>query len=173
MSAIRQLAGKRTLFGAVGPITAAPLRARGITVVIPERYRLGALVREAVHQLAGPETATQTALGPLHIRTGGALLDGDFFPLGRSGSDVLRVLAARPGRVLSRGEIADELSARISAGRADGWTDSLTSERAVEVTVARIRQALNAPDLIETVYKRGYRLAVNDDGLLEQRRQND
>lgn len=139
-------------------------------MVIPEV--VGALVREAVHPLAGPETATQTAFGPLHIRTGGALLNGDFSPLGRSGSDVLRILAARPGRVLSRGEIADELSAGITAGRAEGWTDSLTSERAVEVTVARIRQALSAPDVIETVHKRGYRLAVKDDELREQRSQD-
>lgn len=165
LPAVRQLAGHRTMFGAVGPITASPLRARGFDVVVPERFRLGALVRETVHQLAGPETATATAYGPLHVRTGGALLDGQFHALGRSGSDVLRVLAARPGRVLSRSEIAEELSSGVVGGRADGWADGQTTERAVEVTVARVRSALGEPDLIQTVYKRGYRLALDDADL--------
>lgn len=165
LPAVRQLAGERTLFGAVGPITAAPLRARGIEVVVPERYRLGALVRETVNHLASPETATPTAFGPLHVRTGGVLLDGSFHPLGRSGSDVLRILAARPGRVLSRSEIAEELSSSGVGGRPDGWADGQTTERAVEVTVARVRSALGEPDLIQTVYKRGYRLALDDSDL--------
>lgn len=160
LSAIEQLAGERTLFGAVGPITAGPLVDRGIEPVVPDRYRLGALVRETVNQLAGPDTATETAYGPLHVRTGGALVDGRFHPLGRAGSDVLRILASQPGRVMSRADIAEELSTGITAGHAEGWSDEQTSERAVEVTVARVRSALTEPDLIQTVYKRGYRLAV-------------
>lgn len=165
LPAIRQLAGERTMFGAVGPITAAPLRTRGFDVVVPERYRLGALVRATVNQLAGPDTATATAFGPLHIRTGGALLDGTFHALGRTGSDVLRILAARPGRVLSRSEIAEELSSGVVGGRPEGWADGQTTERAVEVAVARVRSALETPDLIQTVYKRGYRLALDDADL--------
>ncbi|AWT25425.1 MULTISPECIES: uroporphyrinogen-III synthase [Corynebacterium] len=165
LPAVRQMAGERTMFGAVGPITASPLRARGMEVVVPERFRLGALVRETVQQLAGPETATPTAYGPLHVRTGGALLDGAFHALGRSGSDVLRILAARPGRVMSRSEIAEELSSGIHGGRPEGWGDGPTTERAVEVTVARVRSAVGEPDLIQTVYKRGYRLAMDRDDL--------
>ncbi|MCJ7857317.1 uroporphyrinogen-III synthase [Corynebacterium kalidii] len=160
LPAILQMADKRTLFGAVGPITASPLVSRGIEPAVPERYRLGALVRETVHRMAGPDTATATAFGPLHVRTGGALLDGKFFPLGRASSDVLRILAARPGHVLSRTEIAEELSSGVVGGRADGWAEEQTTERAVEVTVARVRGALESPDLIQTVYKRGYRLAL-------------
>ena len=39
------------LVAAVGPVTAAPLVAAGIPVVQPERFRLGALVREVVDRL--------------------------------------------------------------------------------------------------------------------------
>jgi uroporphyrinogen-III synthase len=35
----------------------------------------------------------------------------------------------------------------------------------VEVAVARVRSALETPDLIQTVYKRGYRLALDDADL--------
>ncbi|MGO1948618.1 MAG: uroporphyrinogen-III synthase [Mycobacteriaceae bacterium] len=167
LPAVRQMAGERTLFGAVGPITAAPLRARGIEPVIPDRFRLGALVRETVNHLAGPDTATSTAFGPLHVRTGGALLDGAYHQLGRTGSDVLRVLAARPGQVLSRAEIVQELASGGGASQAEGWSDGQTSERSVEVTVARIRSALGVPDLIQTVYKRGYRLAAPEPDYLQ------
>ncbi|MDN5719266.1 MAG: uroporphyrinogen-III synthase [Corynebacterium sp.] len=162
LPAIQQLSGERTIFGAVGPITAVPLEAAGLSPAIPERFRLGALVRETVLLMAGPHTATATPYGPLHVRTGGILLDGRFHPLGRTGSNLLRILAARPGRVLSREEISKELSSGITGGHADGWSDEQTTERAVEVTVARIRSALAEPDLIQTVYKRGYRLAVAD-----------
>lgn len=160
LSAVREMAARRTLFGAVGPITAGPLIAEGITPAVPERFRLGALVRETVSRLAGPDSAAATAFGPLHVRTGGALLDGRFHQLGRAGSDILRILAARPGQVFSRAEIAEDLSSGGAGARAEGWADEQTTERAVEVTVARVRGALDDPDLIQTVYKRGYRLAV-------------
>lgn len=168
LPAIQQMAGERTLFGAVGPITAAPLRAKGIDSVVPDRYRLGALVRETVNHLAGPETATDTAFGALHVRTGGALLDGTYHQLGRAGSDILRVLAARPGQVLSRADIIEELNNGMASAQAEGWSEGQTSERAVEVTVARIRSALGVPELIQTVYKRGYRLAAPEPEYLRE-----
>jgi uroporphyrinogen-III synthase len=49
--ATRAALGGPVLCVAVGPVTAAPLREAGITVVQPERFRLGALVREVVEQL--------------------------------------------------------------------------------------------------------------------------
>ena len=60
---------------------------------------------------------------------------------------VLRALAARPGRVLSRAELL-----RTLPRGAD--------EHAVEMAVARLRAGLRAPRVVQTVVKRGYRLRV-------------
>lgn len=55
----------------------------------------------------------------------------------------------RPGWVVAR---ADLLRALPGGG---------TDEHAVETAMARLRTALGAPRLIQTVVKRGYRLAVD------------
>lgn len=144
----RALAGN-TLFAAVGPITAAPLREAGIVPLVPERGRLGALVRLVVATLGGADRALSTCAGRLHARSGGAVLDGRFIPLSRSAADLLRRLALRPGAVVSRAELA----ALLPRGEA--------SPHAVEVAIARLRQALGAPGLVTTVYKRGYRLDMH------------
>ncbi|HIW90808.1 MAG TPA: uroporphyrinogen-III synthase [Candidatus Corynebacterium avicola] len=154
LPAVLEAAKERTLFGAVGPITATPLREIGIEPIVPERFRLGALVREVVLSMAGPANSVRTDVGDLHVRTGGALLEGSFYPLGRTGSELLRILWSRPGQVLSRAEVAEKLSA---------VTGEDATERAVEVAVARVRGAMEQPELIQTVYKRGYRLAVPDE----------
>jgi len=59
---------------------------------------------------------------------------------------VLRELARRPGAVVSRAELVGSLP---------GGGDT----HAVEMAVTRLRAALGAP-VVETVVKRGYRLAV-------------
>ncbi len=151
LPAVLEMFRDRTMVAAVGPVSAAPLRLHDIDPVVPDRYRLGAMVRETVNHLAGDDTAVQTAAGALHVRTGGVLLDGSFHALGRTATDILRLFARRPGAVLSRRELLDGLVGRLADGQA--------TDHAVEVTVARIREKLGA-GFIETVYKRGYRLAV-------------
>jgi uroporphyrinogen-III synthase len=49
--AVRAALRGPVLVAAVGPVTGAPLEAAGIPTVQPERFRLGALVREVVQQL--------------------------------------------------------------------------------------------------------------------------
>lgn len=54
--AIVEAAQAAVLFAAVGPVTAAPLLARGITPLVPERSRMGALVRAVLaHYGDGPD----------------------------------------------------------------------------------------------------------------------
>jgi uroporphyrinogen-III synthase len=133
----------------VGPVTAAPLARVGIDTVQPVRARLGSLARLVVETL--PERARTLPVGghQLEIRGHGALLDGELRSLPPGSMAVLRALAERPGRVLSRGD----LLAALPGGGAD--------PHAVEVAVARIRTALGSPELVQTVVKRGYRLAVD------------
>ena len=44
---------------------------------------------------------------------------------------------------------------------------SVANPHAVEVAVARVREAIGAPELIKTVVKRGYRLNAVEAGTLE------
>jgi uroporphyrinogen-III synthase len=67
----------------------------------------------------------------------------------RAGMAILRALARRPGRVVARAELLRSLP----GGSSD--------EHAVETAMARLRTALGEPKLVQTVVKRGYRLALD------------
>jgi uroporphyrinogen-III synthase len=136
------------LAACVGPVTAAPLTARGIPVVQPERFRLGALVKTIVDELPLRRAVRITsAARHLEIRGQAVVLDGALIPIGGTGIALLRKLAEQPGRVISR----DELLSALPGGASDG--------HAVEVAIGRLRSSLDDPQIIETVVKRGYRLA--------------
>jgi uroporphyrinogen-III synthase len=134
---------------AVGPVTAGPLRAVGIEPLVPERGRLGALVRSLVVHFGGDETAVDTPAGRLQVRRSAAVLDGEVLPLSPSGLAVLRRLADDAGAVVPRGE----LLAALPGGSAD--------PHAAEVAVARLREALGRKDMVRTVVKRGYLLSTS------------
>lgn len=138
---------------AVGPVTAAPLEARGISPLIPDRGRLGALVRVVIgYYDALHADALTTTAGPLLIRRSTAVLAGRVLPLTPSGLEVLRLLARARGNVVTRAEV---LSALPGTSR---------DEHAAEVAVARLRDAIGSPTLIRTVVKRGYRLDIPPPG---------
>ncbi|WP_233517843.1 uroporphyrinogen-III synthase [Geodermatophilus marinus] len=131
---------------AVGPVTAAPLEAAGVRTVQPGRSRLGALAREVVARLPERDPVLQVGPHALQVRGHAAVVDGRVVDLAPGPMAVLRALAARPGTVCSRPELVGVLP-----GGGDG--------HAVEMAVTRLRAALGVP-LVETVVKRGYRLAV-------------
>jgi len=132
----------------VGPICAAPLTELGIECVVPERARLGAMVRAAAEQIPA-RRVRRIQLGEhlLEVRGHAVSYDGRLVPLAPGPLAVIRALAAEPGQVLSRRDLVGVLPG-------DG------DEHAVEMTVARIRTALGDSSAVETVYKRGYRLPV-------------
>ncbi|MDT4923446.1 MAG: uroporphyrinogen-III synthase [Pseudonocardiales bacterium] len=136
------------LCAAVGSVTAAPLLRNDIPVVQPQRFRLGALVREVVERLPARAQVLAPAGHRLEIRGHAVLLDGTLLPLPGAGMNLLRELAGRPGQVFSR----DALGRLLPGESRDG--------HAVEVAIARLRTALGDPAIIQTVVKRGYRLNV-------------
>ncbi|MHA3704078.1 winged helix-turn-helix domain-containing protein [Jatrophihabitans sp. YIM 134969] len=77
-------------------------------------------------------------------------LDGRVLDLGTAARALLVRLAADPGRVVPR---EDLLVVLPSAGHAGA--------HAVEVAVSRLRVALGDPLIVQTVVKRGYRLALD------------
>ena len=140
-----------TLAACVGPVTAAPLERLGVPTVQPERSRLGALVRTVVEELPARRTKAVKA-GPhdLRLRGHSVLVDGTPVELTARQAGVLAALVDSGGRVLSRPELLKL-----------AWRDEPADEHAVEMTVARLRTALGpAGKVVQTVVKRGYRLAA-------------
>jgi len=133
----------------VGPVTALPLQARGVDTVSPERFRLGPLVQLLCKELPGRARTLPIAGHRVEIRGHAVLVDGDLKPVPPAGMSLLRALVRRPGWVVARSEL---LRALPGAGR---------DEHAVETAMARLRTSLGAPKLIQTVVKRGYRLALD------------
>ncbi|MFG3494443.1 uroporphyrinogen-III synthase [Streptomyces sp. NPDC047928] len=133
----------------VGPVTAVPLQAHAIDTVQPGRFRLGPLVQSLCQELPARARTLPVAGHRIEIRGHAVLVDGELRPVPPAGMSLLHTLARRPGWVVSR---ADLLRALPGAGR---------DEHAVETAMARLRSALGAPKLIQTVVKRGYRLALD------------
>ena len=136
----------------VGPVTAAPLLDQGLSTSWPERFRIGALVRRLAEDLPAAAPSYPVAGRTMELRGHAVILDGALHPVPPAPMTVLRALCARPGRVVTRAD----LLARLPGGSAD--------EHAVEATVGRLRSALGDARLVQTVVKRGYRLALEPQG---------
>ena len=115
----------------------------------PDRYRLGALARLISDEV--PRRAFHFTAGGhrISVRSATVAVDGDIRTVPPAAMALLRRLMANPGWVVSR----EELLAQLPGGGGD--------THAVETAMARLRSALGAPRAVQTVVKRGYRLAIN------------
>ncbi|MFF2660180.1 uroporphyrinogen-III synthase [Kitasatospora sp. NPDC058032] len=135
----------------VGALCARPFTELGVAAALPERGRLGSMVRLLAQTLPG-RGRRELVLGDatLTLQGNAVLADGESRWLSPRGAAVLRALAERPGRVLSRADLLRT-----------AWPDAGADEHAVEAAVGRLRVALGPyGTLIRTVPKRGYRLAA-------------
>ncbi|AII04666.1 uroporphyrinogen-III synthase [Rhodococcus wratislaviensis] len=147
----------RVLAACVGPVTAGPLRELEVPTTMPARSRLGALARHIADELPRRANKIQTAGHELSIRGGCVVVDGEVRQLPPAAMSLMRTLGARPGRVVPR----DELLAALPGGGGD--------THAVETAVARLRASLGAPKAVQTVVKRGYRLALDPVDCVDSR----
>ena len=138
-------ASDELLAAAVGPITAGPLQAVGIEPLLPERSRLGALVRALVARFADDGQEVDTVAGRLQLRPRAAVLDGTLLTLTPSSLSVLRLLVEAAGQVVPRERVLEALPG------------CSLDPHAAEVAIARLRESTDR-QLIRTVFKRGYRL---------------
>jgi len=145
---VEQLRG-RTLAACVGPVTARAFDGLGVPVVMPERYRLGALIKTVTDELPRRSVKLRVAGSTLEVRGHAVLIDDTPYTLAPAAMAILTSLAARPGAVVPK----ERLIAALPRGN-DG--------HAVDVAVARLRTALGSGRHIETVIKRGYRLRVDE-----------
>lgn len=135
----------------VGPVCAQAAVDAGFgEPVVPPRPRLGSLVVSLAEALGRRSLGFR--LGDAEVRLQGRAVTaaGETVQLSDRERDVLAALARRPGAVVSK---ADLLAAV--------WPDGEADEHAVEVTVGRLRRRLGPHGhLLQTVFRRGYRLAT-------------
>lgn len=133
----------------VGPVTAAPLARLGIGTRHPERYRLGALARLITDELPCLARQYNAAGHQISVRSASVEVDSEVKNVSPAAMALLRRLMVAPGLVVSR----EDLLAALPGGGDD--------THAVETAMARLRSALGAPRVVQTVVKRGYRLALD------------
>jgi len=132
----------------VGPITAQPLLDAGLQPLIPERFRMGALIRLVCEHLAlNHVRRLDTVSGRVELRGRSLRINGEPVEMAPAPLLLLRALIGAGGAVLSREALSDLLELRGSV-------------HALDMTVSRLRSALPDTRLVETVVKRGYRIRV-------------
>ncbi|QXJ25671.1 uroporphyrinogen-III synthase [Actinomadura graeca] len=154
----------RVIAACVGQVTVEPLVRRGVPTMEPERARLGSLVRTLVSDLPRRRSQLLEVRGvSLELRGHAVVMDGLLRPIAPAPMAILRALTRRPGHVVSRAELCDVLPSRLNVGGRPWPRDGRpqADEHAVEMAVARLRRGLGRPGIVETVVKRGYRLACD------------
>ena len=135
----------------VGPVTSKPLIRKGVPTSAPERMRLGALARHIAEELPLLGSCTVNAAGhAVDIRGTCVLVDDSIKLLSPSGMAILRALAQRPGDVVARNDLLRALPGNSN------------DPHAVDTAVLRLRTALGDKNIIATVVKRGYRIAIDE-----------
>lgn len=146
----------------VGPVCAKPLQDLGVAAALPERARLGSLVAELCTAVPGRVRRAIAAEDgrTLTIQGNAVLVRREPVLLPPIVAAVLAELAQRPGWVVSRAELLRRVW-RSRGAVLGGGAASVRDQHIVESTIARLRTALGEDaDLVRTVTKRGYRLAV-------------
>jgi len=129
---------------AVGPVTADPLREAGIDPVVPDRYRLGALVRRVTEELTHRHIQRFQSDGAIiELRGREVSVNGRSVALGPNSLALLLALASSKSVLSSQELIA--------------YLPDNPDEHALQMAMSRLRRALEVPGLITTIVKRGYR----------------
>ena len=111
---------------------------------MPDRYRLGALIRLVSEELNERHVRRfRSGSTLIELRGRSVSVDGRHVMLGPNALALFTALTSSES-VVSRQELSEYLA------------DDL-DDHALEVAMSRLRRALNVPGLITTVVKRGYR----------------
>ncbi|MBW8825556.1 MAG: uroporphyrinogen-III synthase [Acidobacteria bacterium] len=141
----------------VGPLCAGTARSLGVVdPIVPTRSRLGAMVQALVQGMAGSMQRLRLAGTEVSVQGGAAVIGGDEVRLTERERALLHALVGARGAVVAKRSLLRDV-----------WGDECADEHTVEVTVARLRRRLGAAGgALETVPRRGYRLAISGTGLL-------
>ncbi|GMM95563.1 uroporphyrinogen-III synthase [Microbacterium sp. MTN4-26] len=148
LDAVQAALRERAVAAAVGPVTAAPLVEAGVLPIVPDRFRMGALIRLVCEHLESSAVLrAQTEVGTVELRGRLVVCDGGSAVLGPVALSLFRTLMIAEGTTVSREELAESAPERLD-------------DHAVDAAMSRLRQALPDARVVATVIKRGYRLAL-------------
>lgn len=138
----------------LGPLTARPLIDRGLNPLQPARPHQPELSALVIRELPTRATTVTIAGHEVQIRGQALVVGQTLIPIQPGPVAVLRALAGQPGRVMSPTEIRHRVA---------GWSE--VDDHAIEMAVSRLRRCLDGTTLdglglVQTVIRRGYRLAV-------------
>ncbi|RFA16657.1 uroporphyrinogen-III synthase [Subtercola boreus] len=133
---------------AVGPVTAAPLVEAGILPIVPDRFRMGALIRLLCEHLEETQIRRlDFEHGQIELRGRSVSVNGVKATLSPVSLAIFRALLDARGATVSRQQLA-------------GAVPEALDDHGVDVAISRLRQSLPNPAAITTVVKRGYRIAT-------------
>ncbi|TDT34317.1 LOW QUALITY PROTEIN: uroporphyrinogen-III synthase [Naumannella halotolerans] len=133
----------------VGPVTAAPLIEAGVEPIMPERFRMGALIRLVCENLSERRVIRlSTSAGTVELRGRLVIQDTGTVELTPTSLALFRTLMEAGGSTVSRATLAESLPGE-------------NEDHAVDVAISRLRQCLPDPSVLATVIKRGYRIDVS------------
>ena len=140
----------RVVAACVGPVCAETAIGVGIpATVVPRRARMGAMVQALATHFDGRSTTVATRRGDVAIQGRAVFVDGAMAQIGARERSVLEALAGAHGAVVPKAHLLRAI-----------WGSASSDEHTVEVAVARLRRGLGpAGEAVETVARRGYRLA--------------
>lgn len=148
-SVLEALRAMRPWACCVGPVTADALVKADVPVIVPNRSRLGDLIRRVSQEL--PERADRVCgiRGSVVVqRPCGVLVDGQYIPMPGGSMALFDKLADAQGGVVSRQRLLECLP-------------DVATDTALDAAITRLRSRLPERDMVETVIKRGYRLACD------------
>jgi uroporphyrinogen-III synthase len=133
---------------AVGPVTAQPLLDAGVPAIMPDRFRMGALIRLVAEHLEQHQVVRlATAHGVIELRGRIASVNGVKTALTPTSLSLFRALVRAGGATVSRAELAATAPEPLD-------------DHAVDVAISRLRGSLPEPKIVSTVIKRGYRITT-------------
>jgi uroporphyrinogen-III synthase len=149
---LREAINDHVAVACIGPVCADAARKGGVAIpLVPEYWRLGALVRTITEELRHQRRTYFIGAVELTLQGSTVMIDGRPVHLTERERAVLGVLASHLGQTVTRTAILRQV-----------WDDRRADGHALEVVIARLRTKLG-PDAIQTAVRRGYRLAASPD----------
>lgn len=132
----------------IGSVTARAFLELGLRVIQPVKPSIGSLVNALVQEISTKTITLELTSGKIEIRGHSIFYAGKTIVFPPGPMVILKALAKQRGAVVSRAELLCYLPG-----------ENQNDSHALEMTISRIRSYLG-PQAIQTVFKRGYRLAV-------------
>lgn len=136
------------IIACIGAVTASPFLELGLEVIQPPKPSIGSLVNVLIQEISARIITFNLVSGRIEIRGHGVLFRGETIFFAPGPMAILKALAKRDGAVVTRKELLAHLP-----------SSHQNDSHALEMTISRIRSCLG-PEAIQTVFKRGYRLAI-------------